>query len=103
MEVAGDPDDFMPAYNALDKKSAMYNVVQDVIRDLKNDNIRGEHIKRDIVPRHYTRKHDLNAVFKVDLPHYWRLIYGITAVHGKKKALLIELFDHERYNKRFGF
>lgn len=103
MEVAGDPDDFMPVYNALDKKSALYNVVRDVIDDLKNDKIPGERIKRDRVPRYYTKKHDLNAIFKVDLPGYWRLIYGITTVHGEKKALIMEMFDHVKYNRRFGF
>ena len=49
------------------------------------------------------RKHDVNAVFKIDLPGYWRLVYGILVIHGEKKALLMELFDHAAYDKRFGY
>ncbi len=55
------------------------------------------------IPKYYLKRHDVNVVFKVDLPDHWRLVYGITAIHNEKKALLMELFDHEKYNRRFGY
>lgn len=58
---------------------------------------------RKQIPQYYLKKHDVNAVFKVDLPGYWRLIYGVVEIHGEKKALIMEIFDHKRYNKRFGY
>lgn len=63
----------------------------------------GTRIKLNQVPSYYMRKHDVNAVFKIDLPGYWRLVYGILVIHGEKKALLMELFDHAAYDKRFGY
>lgn len=103
MEVAGDPLDFIPVFNRLDKNGALYKKIQDAIKNLKNDQVIGVRIKFTQIPQYYTRKHDINAVFKVDLPGYWRLIYGILVIHGEKKALLMELFDHKAYNKRFGY
>lgn len=103
LEVKGDPDDFMPVYDALKKDDALYKVVRNIINDLKNDKIVGIRLKREQIPKYYIKRHNVNAVFKVDLPGYWRLIYGITAIHGEKKALLMELFDHKRYDKRFGY
>lgn len=103
METKGDPDDFMPNYNALAKSSPIYKTVREVIDGLQSDKIVGKHLKREQIPKYYLKRHDVNAVYKVNLPNYWRLIYGITAIHGEKKALLMELFDHARYNKRFGY
>lgn len=103
LEVAGDPDDFISVFNSLDKNGALYKKVQETIKDLKNDHAVGIRIKISQVPAYYTRKHDVSAVFKVDLPGAWRLIYGVLAIHDEKKALLMELFDHKSYNKRFGY
>lgn len=103
MDVSGDPDDFIPFYTRLDKNSAIYRKIKNVIDDLKNDHVVGIRLKRKQIPKYYIRKHDVNAIYKVDLPNYFRLIYGILVIHGEKKALLMELFDHDKYNKRFGY
>jgi hypothetical protein len=103
LEVAGDLTDFISVFNRLDKNNALYKKVQETIRDLKNDRSVGIRIKLSHVPKYYIRKHDVNAIFKVDLPGAWRLIYGILVIHGEKKTLLMELFDHNSYNKRFGY
>ncbi len=93
----------MPVFSELAKGDALYKAVKEVIDNLKNDIIVGVRIKHEQIPKYYLKRHDVNAVFKVDLPGHWRLVYGITAVHHEKKALLMELFDHHRYNKRFTY
>ena len=103
LEVSGDPVDFIPAFNHLKKDLLRYNAVRDVINNLKHDKLVGIRIKQKQIPQYYIKKHDVNAIFKVDLPGYWRLIYGILVIHGEKKVLLMELFDHGKYNKRFGY
>ena len=103
MEVAADEDDFMLVYNSLDKNSALYQAVNDVINNLKNNKMNGVRLKREQIPKYYIRKHDINAVYKVNLPGHWRLVYGIITIHNEKKSLLVELFDHKKYNKRFGY
>ena len=101
--MSGDPDDFMPVYTGLDKNSAIYRKIKSIIVDLKNDVIVGVRLKQKQIPKYYVKKHDVNAIYKVDLPNYFRLIYGILVLHGEKKVLLMELFDHDKYNKRFGY
>lgn len=65
MEVAGDPDDFIPVFNRLDNNGAMYKKIQEAIKNLKDDHIVGVRIKNSQVPSYYVRRHDVNAVFKV--------------------------------------
>ncbi|MGI0056256.1 MAG: hypothetical protein ACREAK_02645, partial [Nitrosarchaeum sp.] len=87
----------------LDKNSAIYRKIKSIIDDLKNDVVVGVRLKQKQIPKYYVKKHDVNAIYKVDLPNYFRLIYGILVIHGEKKVLLMELFDHGKYNKRFGY
>lgn len=101
--MAGDPVDFISRFNRLNANSATYKKIQDVITSLKNDQIVGIRIRLNQIPPHYIKKHDVNAVFKVDLPNAWRLIYGIIAIHDVRKAIIMEIFDHNSYNKRFGY
>lgn len=103
MEVKGDPNDFMLMYNTLSKDEPLYKTIRKVITDLQSDKIMGTRLKREQIPKYYIKKHDINAIYKVNLPDYWRLVYGITAIHGEKKAIMMELFNHEKYNKRFGY
>ena len=103
MEVAGDPDDFMPVFSSLDKKGQIFKDIDKVIKELKKDQIIGTHLQRSKVPKYYIRKHDCNAYYKVVLPENWRLIYGILSINKEKRALLIEIFDHVEYSDRFDF
>lgn len=103
MEVNGISDDFNSIYEELDKTSEIKKDVARNIKLLKNDQIPGIHLKLSKVPKYYKNRHDLNTYYKVVLPQNWRLIYGILGINGQKKALLLELFDHKKYDKRFGF
>lgn len=103
MEVAGDPDDFMPVFSSLDKKAQIFKDIDKTIKELKKNKIVGTHLQRNKVPKYYIKKHDCNAYFKVVLPENWRLIYGVISINKEKHALLMEVFDHIDYNKRFGF
>ncbi len=85
LETGGDPDDFIPIYNSLPKNGHLYKTIRETIHSLKSDTIVGVRLKQNQIPKYYLKKHDVNAIYKVDLPGYWRLIYGITAIHGERK------------------
>lgn len=103
MEVAGDSDDFMAIFSSLDEKGQIHKDIKKTIEELKKDKIIGTHLQRNKVPKYYINKHDCNAYYKVVLPENWRLIYGILSIDKEKRVLLMEVFDHVDYNKRFGF
>jgi len=108
LEVRGDPDDFNPIFEALRKKEeqnkALVNAIQNVINNLKNDQTIGDHVRRNQIPRYYIQKHDVQTLFRVELPRYWRLTYAILSLENHKKcAVILEVFDHDAYNKRFGY
>jgi len=81
------------------------NTVKQVIQSLKNDSLPGEHLQKKQIPDYYKKRHGVQILYRVALPQRWRLIYTLLTLKKKEKpkAFLLELMDHDQYNKRFGY
>lgn len=103
MEIRADIKDFNKAYEKITDATIQKSVAQ-IITSLKNDILVGEHMRRQIIPKYYVKRHNIQTLYRVALPHRWRLIYSIqTFYENERTALLLEIMDHKQYNKRFGY
>lgn len=104
MDVRGDRKDFFLIYENL-PNGPIKNAVNDIIQSLKDDLITGEHVRHYQIPQYYKRRHNVQSLYRVELPQHWRLIYTLqTFTQGERPvALLLELMNHDLYNKRFGY
>lgn len=104
MYVTADRKDFLRTYHDLPRGS-IKDAVDGAIASLKKDLLVGEHIRHAQIPRYYKQRHNVQVLYRIALPQYWRLIYTLqTFAEGEKPtAMLLELMDHDTYNKRFGY
>jgi len=63
----------------------------------------GENAKKDLIPKEYKQKYDAGNLFIVDLPDYWRMIYTLESDEIEIIAFVLDIIDHNNYNKKFGF
>lgn len=65
----------------------------------------GDPIAKDLIPQEYKEKYDVKNLFRVELPHYWRMLYTLTDDETKIEiiAFVLDLIDHSTYNKKFGY
>lgn len=63
----------------------------------------GENAKKDLIPKEYRQKYDADNLFIVDLPDYWRMIYTLESDEIEIIAFVLDIIDHNEYNKKFGF
>jgi hypothetical protein len=105
MDIKGDPDDFISKFTTFSEDHIIRMAVQEVIDNLKKDTCVGAHVKKRQIPKYYITKHNIHVLYVVDLPQFWRLTYSIAEFEIKNElsALMLELMDHEQYNKRFGY
>jgi hypothetical protein len=103
MKVFGDKKDFELMFSSLDRKSALFRDVQDIISNLKNNVIVGERIKFEKIPKYYKKRHNISNAYHVYLPEGMRLVYSIMIYQDEKTAFLIELADHKNYEQRFDY
>ena len=107
LKVKGEPGDFIAVYESLKKNkkqnTALLTSIQNIIDSLKNDQMVGNHIKRNQIPKYYIKKHDVQVLYRVELPKFWRLAYTIITINHVKQALILDLLDHKSYDKRWGY
>lgn len=73
------------------------------VDNLKIDPQRGIHIPHRNIPKELYVKYNADNFWKINLPDYWRMIYTITGNRVEIIALVLEILDHKRYSRLFGY
>jgi len=47
--------------------------------------------------------HDVKNLWRVELSNYWRLIYTVSGNELEIIDFILDIIDHKRYNKIFGY
>ena len=63
----------------------------------------GENAKKYLIPKEYRQKYDADNLFIADLPDYWRMIYTLESDEIEIIAFVLDIIDHDEYNKKFKF
>jgi hypothetical protein len=64
----------------------------------------GDSIAKRLIPRYYVVKFGIKNLFRVELSQYWRMLYSLTKGEEVEViALIIDIQDHEGYDKAFGY
>lgn len=104
MKLRAVQDDFIDVFDGL-SDGPIKTAIEEAKKELKQDKIIGEHVKKKQIPKYYVTKHNIQILYRYALPNRWRLTYSIMEfeVKGELGVLLLELMDHDQYNKRFGY
>ena len=81
----------------------LLNAIKDMSEILKKNPFYGENAKKELIPKYYKNKYDASNIFIADLPEYWRLVYTLESDEVEIIAFVLDIFDHDKYNKRFKF
>ena len=72
--------------------------------NLKTDPETGIHIPKKLIPKMYIDFYEINNLWKINLPSFYRMIYTIdTSAKIVINSIIIAIIDHEKYNKIFGY
>ncbi len=65
----------------------------------------GEPISKDKIPVEYKEKYGITNLFWVELANRWRMLYSLTNNETQVEiiAFILEITDHKKYNKKFGY
>ena len=73
------------------------------IGNLKIDPQKGKHIPRRNIPKQAVMRYKTDKLWKLDLVGFWRMVYTITGDNVKIITFILEIMDHDEYNKVFGY
>jgi Txe/YoeB family toxin of Txe-Axe toxin-antitoxin module len=81
----------------------LYEFLDRAFDDLKKDPFCGTKIPKQLWPKDYIKKYQIDNLWKYDLPNAWRLVYTIKADKVTILAVVLEWFDHKSYERRFKY
>ena len=84
-----------------DKK--LYKWIDRAIDDLEEDAFCGIQIPKKQIPKEYTKKYDIDNLWKFNLPNSWRLLYSVANNEVIIISILIEWLDHKNYERKFKY
>ena len=85
------------------KDITLLNAINRLFDVIINNPFYGENAKKYLIPKEYRQKYDADNLFIADLPDYWRMIYTLESDEIEIIAFVLDIIDHDDYNKKFGF
>jgi len=85
------------------KDITLLNAINRLFDVIVNNPFYGENAKKGLIPKEYRQKYDADNLFIADLPDYWRMIYTLESDEIEIIAFVLDIIDHDQYNKKFKF
>ncbi|MFH0986671.1 MAG: hypothetical protein V1911_01340 [Candidatus Micrarchaeota archaeon] len=63
----------------------------------------GDHIPQKNIPQKTAELYNTSHLWRLEIYNYWRAIYTITGNEVEILALVLDIVDHDRYNKLFRY
>lgn len=97
-------DKLEEAFNSLDEEDWLKKSIKKAIVKLKENAFCGERIKKELIPKIYIQKYNIDNLWWFPLPNAWRLLYSIIAPNNVQiLSVIIEYMDHKNYERRFKY
>lgn len=68
---------------------------------IKQNPFYGDNIRKNLIPKKY--KNRVKNLFRVELNNFWRMLYTIRGDEIEIVCFVLEICDHKKYNKLFGY
>ncbi len=81
----------------------IFNSIIEKINILKENPQYGIHIQKNKIPKSYKIKYEINNLWKINIPKFFRIIYTIKVYENEIICLIIDILDHKEYNKKFKY
>ncbi|MGV8162381.1 MAG: type II toxin-antitoxin system RelE/ParE family toxin [Candidatus Nanoarchaeia archaeon] len=98
--------DFLEVQSKVSKKERIIlKSLKSKLEEIQKNPHKGDPIKKKLIPTYYKIKYSAINLFRVELAQYWRMIYTLTRNEDEIEiiAFIIDISDHEVYNKKFGY
>ena len=81
----------------------LYQMLKRAFADIESNPSGFIHIPRNLIPKEYKQKYDIDNLWKYDLPNGWRLLYSLSKDKILLLAIILEWLDHKDYERRFKY
>jgi len=73
------------------------------IEQLKKNPQYGIHIPKNLIPKYYVKRYEVNNLWKVNLQKAWRCIYTLKGTENEIFVVILDILNHKKYERRFKY
>lgn len=77
----------------------LFKSINNKIEILKLNPVYGQSIPKEQIPKDL----DVNNLFRVELTHYWRMVYTLRTNEVEIVNFILNIIDHKEYDRIFGY
>ena len=81
----------------------LLNSIKQKIGFIKANPFYGDNIPKRLIPQEYRIKYSAANLWRVELIHFWRMLYTIKGDQVEIICFVLDIIDHNEYNKKFGY
>ena len=85
------------------QNAKLYKSVQTAVEKLKINPSCGSHIKKPFWPQKLVGEYGIANLWKLNLYGSWRMLYTITGDSIEIISFVLQILDHDKYDKLFGY
>ena len=85
------------------KWQTLFSSIENKKEELQKNPFYGVQIPKNLIPRIYIERYDVENLWKCNLSLAWRAIYFIKGERERIFVSIVDLVDHSTYDKIFGY
>jgi len=89
-------------YEKYSKNDPLRKKIDKIILEIKKNPAYGKQIPNNRLPKEYVKR-GFNNAFWVRINDSWRLIYSLTGDNVEIIAIILDYFDHKKYERKFKY
>lgn len=105
--LSSEAEDAFKKLNSKAKNSKMENSllksIQNKIELIKMNPHYGNPIEKSKIPQKYKEEYEITNLFRVELTNFWRMDYTLKNNEIEIIAFVLNIMDHDHYNKIYGY
>ncbi len=77
--------------------------IKQKIEFVKANPFYGDNIPKDLIPKEYFLKYNARNLWRVELSQFWRMLYTIQGDQIEVICFVLDILNHDKYNKKLGY
>jgi len=86
-----------------DKDERLFKEIEGALSEIKNNAFVGRNVKKNLIPKIYSKKYNIDNLWIYNLRKDWRLLYTIGRDEIEVLAIILDWMNHKDYERLFGF
>ena len=85
------------------EEQELHKWISRAIYYLKQNAFCGIQVKKELIPKKYVQKYQIDNLWEYDLPKVWRLLYSVARDRIIILSIILEWMGHKDHERRFGY